>query len=369
MRSVCSFVLLLPACATANAPAAPVANPAAPTAVVTLVAPAAKATPLPSSIASAHVEASGCKFAGVSPNRFALSHDGVTTFATVYSPNSVTLVLGLNGAPSSLRFDLFGLTFDAQTPTDGIPLHARAPLALAGVYDPSTNVELHWQTAPFFGVETHQDDDEPQFVNKAMTTVRCEDVGVSTKTFAPRALPAGRSVTRYTSRTAPLSVAFAGPVVAQIPAERPVKVVATKGGFSQIVRTYEGDGEVWFGWVPSSSLRAKAPDDDGDMAGGLDGVIVGGLEQSGNMFQVAVHMCPSELPLYVRVVDAPKALRQVGSVRAGSRVPFNTPGNGDYRVLQADQRRNPDEPGTLDLVEGYELVVDAAAAERCVPVE
>jgi hypothetical protein len=367
MRIVLPVLPLLAACTpaadptgeqgTAPAPAAPAAT------VVTLVAPPAAApttsVPISAAPASAHVEASGCRFRGVTDDRFDLSYDSANTaatFASVRTPNTVALALGENGSPASIRVDVFGFTLDAQVPPHGIPLHAKAPLALGGVYDPATYLPLHWQTTPFFGVEARPNDDGPAFTVSAMTPTRCDDIGLSRADFKPRPRPAGKSSTRETTQPTRLSVTPGGVPIALIPAHQEVEVFAQQQAFSQVVFFHDG---VWFGWVPSAALTRAKP-----VFGGLMGH---GTGTGNGREQFSGHRCPAEIPLYVRAVGEPVPLRQVGVVRPDVHVAFATQPADGYRRLRAEQRRNSDELGSLELASGFELVVDAAAAETCVP--
>jgi hypothetical protein len=367
MRILFPVIPLLAACMPAAAPTGELATapaPAAPAAtVVTLLAPpaAAPSTPMPTSAApaSAHVAASGCRFRGVTDDRFDLSYDSANTaarFASVETPNAVALALGDNGSPASIRVDVFGFTLDVQVPLDGIPLHAHAPLALGGVYDPFTYLPLHWQTTPFFGVEARPNDDGPRFTASAMTPTRCDDIGVSRAEFLSRERQAGSSTTHVTTQPTPLAVTPGGVTVALIPAQQELEVFTQQQAFSRVAFYHKG---VWFGWVPSAALTRAKP-----VFGGLMGH---GSGTGTGREQFAGHRCPAEIPLYVRAVGEPVPRRQVGVVRPDMHVAFATQPADGYRRLRAEQRRNAGDRGSLELASGFELVVDAAAAETCVP--
>ncbi len=341
----------------------PPSHAAAP--VTTLVPPPASllrsAGPEPMQIA--HVYAKGCAFAAISTESVSVSFDASepeATFAIVQTPTPVKLVLGASaGEPSSVQLEIYALSLDAQVPEDGVPLHAHAPLGLAGVYDPTSEIHIHWNLSqhaspragdtPGFEASTLAAD-RMSAVSKRVT---CAEVGLDVRPFVQRRLPK-RSGSRIAIEDLALAPSADAAPTAQIPSGTFVTTHARSKDKTEISLLRNG---LWHGWVSSSSLgKSTAPFTPLRAVGPRLALITRFYDST----------CPAELPLYVRERASTRAPVRVGSVRADTHVAFEPAHDGPYRALRDDQRSAANYRGELSLQRGYELVVDQAASAACV---
>lgn len=303
---------------------------------------------------SAHVEPTGCRFAGPTTDPIAVSFDGRrpdATFGIARSPADVELVLGQSASASSVTFDVFGLRLDAQVPENGVGLHARAPLALAGVYDPDEWTPLRWSVRQ--GLVVRVEAGKVVARVPLEKEVACGDVGLGVVKTPPRPLPKVAYLARGASRLLLSAQPGEAPAV-ELPADAVVSVHGTKRDQAEI--SYEEDG-VWHGWTPTKALvRVKeAP---------VVGYGVGSGRMRTERFPGVT--CPEALPLYVRKSGAASALARVGTVRARAHVALAEPTEEPLRALLAEQRADTTAKGELRLREGFELAVDRDASRACV---
>lgn len=312
------------------------------------VAPAARRVDPPfAGIPSAHVPATGCRFVGATTAPLRLAFRG-ELFAVATTPKPVTLTLG--GRSSSIVFSVFGWDLDVGMEEDGVPLHAQEPLGFAGVYDPFSAIDLHWKTAPTFQVLAPIVVG-PSFVGAPPTLQpRCEAVGLAEHNFPERPRPPAPATWYELAEDTELSATETGPTVAVLPKGA---AVAGYGNGSKVEIVYRKDG-YWRGWVARTSLRAGSSDVHfGRLAG---------RHYSPRRFEG--FKCPSPLALYLRKAGDHFPIATLGFVRAGTHVAFETAQEG-YRPLADEQRTTTSELGSFACDQGYEIVVDEAAAAVC----
>jgi hypothetical protein len=345
-----AIALALPACAAAPPPA-PVVEVPPPASASAIAPPPAPEPPAP--VPSAHVDATGCALEGPTADHVALAWgpgEG-TLFGALATPSPVRVVIAEGRAPSSVVASVFGLAFDAVLPTNGVRLHARAPLGLAGVYDPAAGVPLHWSTMPRLHVEVHQD--RVRVFAPLAKDVACAEVGLGAVGYADRALPPVRAHAEA-KRALELSPNAGAPPAAELPKDTVVRVHGRSGAFAEV--SYEEAG-LWHGFAPTADL---APSKEYGTGWGTGRGRVADRALPGLV-------CPSALALFVRRELTPDPLARVGEVRAGMHVALEPEGAGRYRRLTDEQRRRTTESGRLDVRKGFELVVETEAARACTP--
>lgn len=308
---------------------------------------------------SAHVEATGCTFQGPTEDPFILSVDAArpeANFALVRLKAPVQLTLADRPEhASSIRLHVFALDLDVQVPADGFPLHAKAPLALGGLYDPKPFVRLRWSPRADgnMGLHVHVASSEPRFVGDAAKDVGCDEIGLDARAELPRRqLPPQKSAARATE-TLLLSATPGGPVVAQ--AEQPKREVSVHGsahGATEI--SFDAQG-LWHGWVPARSL-VKIPK--------LSEYGYGSGSGRSAQETYAGLRCPKTLPLFLR--KNATVLARVGVVRANEHVALAAESTDSYRALLPEQRTSSRETDSLKLQPDYELVVEQAPSHECV---
>lgn len=364
MGSSCVFVFLL-GCGGRPSHVAP---------LVVVVDGGGGAAPSPASVAddagatsprdpipSAHADASGCRLQGKVRKHLRLTYDAkdpTATFAQLAEVDDATVVLGSRAqAPSSVVVDALALTIDAQLPEDGVRLHARAPLGLAGVYDPDVSTPLEWRLTNEGLVVRAAPETDVRVLLPLEGTAECSAIGLEGASYPRRSIPKA-IYDAVTSRAVGLAATPGGTPVAELKPGAVISVVEQKNGFSRVEMERRG---TWLGWVPSSALTKRAA-----------GAGYGFGETGGSAFAKPSgggHVCNEPLPLFVRKTGTETALARIGSVKPNQRVALApTTASGTFRRVLAEQRAHPSERPVLTIEEGFELVVRRDAAVHCTPL-